>query len=163
MFIPLLHYRTKFEIYSTLTAEEFARHLFREIRTDLEESYMRKRWEHRCDYTFSGSNFRFIWNGFNKFNGIKRGSLHVSKELGEITVSARYEFQEIFFLCLIFSMIPAISLWSPAEWRILLLVLIWLVYFINFLVSYLRLNAYFKRKVRDTFIDFDPSHEKKLL
>ncbi len=163
MFIPLLHYRTKFEIFSTLSPEEFARHLFREVRPDLEESYMTRRWEHKCDYEFSGPVFRFIWNGFNRFNGIKRGSLHVTKNMGEIQVSAQYEFQEIFFLCLLFCMIPLCAFWGPNEWRIILLVLIWLVYLINFVVSYLRLNTYFKRKVRDTFIDHDPSHEKKLL
>lgn len=163
MFIPLLHYRTKFGIYSSLSPEEFARHLFQELRPDLDEAAMTRRWEHKCDYEFSGANFRFVWNGFNKFNGIKRGSLHVSKELGEIQVSARYEFQEVFFICLVFCLIPFFAFWGPDDWRLILTILIWLIYIINFIVSYLRLNAYFKRKVRDTFIDYDHFHEKKLL
>lgn len=163
MYIPLLHYRTKFNIYSTLSPEEFARHLFREVRPDLEEAHMRNRWEHRNQYLFSGQIFRFIWNGFNRFNGIRRGHLQVSKNLGEIEVSARYEFQEVFFWCLLFSIIPLAAMWSPGAWRIIVLVIIWAVYLINYVISFLRLNTYFKRKVRDTFIDFDPSHNKKLL
>jgi len=163
MFIPVLHYRTKFNIYSTLSPEEFARNLFKSVREDLEESYVHRRFEHRCHYEFSGANFRFIWNGFNRFNGIKRGKLDVSKNLGEIEVSARYEFQEVFFLCLVFSMIPLCFLWGPNEWRIILLLLIWTVYLINFLVSKYRLNKYFRQKVLDTFIECDRDHNKKLL
>ncbi len=163
MFVPLLHYRTKFDIYSTLSPEEFARRLFSSIREDLKESYMHHRFEHRCHYEFSGTNFRFIWNGFNRFNGIKRAKLDVSKNLGEIEVSAQYEFQEIFFLCMVFSLIPLCFLWGPNEWRIITLLLIWVVYFANYLISNIRLNSYFRRKVLDTYIEYDRQHGKKLL
>lgn len=163
MFVPLLHYRTKFNIYSTLSPEEFARDLFRTLRKDLDEAYMRNRFEHRCHYEFSGNSFRFIWNGFNRFNGIKKGKLDVSKNLGEIEVSARYEFQEIFVLCMLFSLIPLCFLWGPNEWRVITLLIIWAVYLINYLISILRLNKYFKRLVRDTYIDYDRQYGKKLL
>ncbi|MCQ2253196.1 MAG: hypothetical protein MJZ61_07085 [Bacteroidales bacterium] len=163
MFVPLLHYRTQFEIYSTMSPEEFSRHLYDTVKEDLEEAYMKKRWRHNCDYEFSGHSFRFIWNGFNKFNGIKKGTLNVSKNLGLITLKAKYDFSEILVLCLIFSIIPLMDFWGPGEYRLLVFLLIWLIYIINFIVSYMRLNAYFKRKVKDTFIDFDKSYQKKLL
>lgn len=163
MFIPLLQYRTKFEIYSTMSQEEFSLHLFDSVRKDLEEGYMRDRWRHNCDYEFKGSNFRFIWNGFNRFNGIKKGSLNVSKDLGLIQLSAKYDYSEVFLLCLIFSLIPLLDFWGPGEYRLLVWILIWLVYLINFFVSYWRLNTYFKRMMKDTFIDFDQSYQKKLL
>ncbi|MBQ4406155.1 MAG: hypothetical protein II852_04000 [Bacteroidales bacterium] len=163
MFIPLLHYRTKFEIYSTLSAEQFSKHLYDAVKEDLEGAYMNRRWRHNCQYEFSGSNFRFIWNGFNKFNGVKGCQLEVSKELGLITLSAKYDFSEVFVLCLLFCMIPLTNFWGLGSHRLLLLLIIWTVYFANFIISYLRLNTYFKRMVKDTYIDFDKSYEKKLL
>ena len=163
MFIPLLHYRTKFDIYSTLSAEQFSKHLYDAVKEDLEGAYMNRRWRHNCQYEFSGSNFRFIWNGFNKFNGVKGCQLEISKELGLITLNAKYDFSEVFVLCLLFCMIPLTDFWGLGSHRLLLLLIIWTVYFANFIISYLMLNTYFKRLVKDTYIDFDKSYEKKLL
>jgi fatty acid desaturase len=146
-----------------LSAEQFSKHLYDAVKEDLEGAYMNRRWRHNCQYEFSGSNFRFIWNGFNKFNGVKGCQLEVSKELGLITLSAKYDFSEVFVLCLLFCMIPLTNFWGLGSHRLLLLLIIWTVYFANFIISYLRLNTYFKRMVKDTYIDFDKSYEKKLL
>lgn len=163
MFVPLLHYRSKFEIYSRMSQEEFARQLYDRVRPDLDDAYMNIRWRHNLEYKFSGTFYRFIWNGFNRFNGIKRCSLRVCKDLGQITVYGKYEFTEVFLLCLIFSIIPLVDLWGMGAHRVILLILIWLVYFINFFVSYIRLNLYFKKKVEETFKDCDKTYHKKLL
>ena len=163
MFVPLLHYRSKFEIYSRLSPEEFSRRLFDSVKPDLETAYMNKRWRHNMQYEFSGSWYRFIWNGFNRFNGIKKCSLKVDKNLGQICVSGKYEFTEVFLLCLIFSLIPAVAYTGEPAWRIITLIIIWTVYLINFFVSYIRLNSYFKKKVMDTFLEADKSYHKKLL
>jgi fatty acid desaturase len=146
-----------------LSAEQFSKHLYDAVKEDLEGAYMNRRWRHNCQYEFSGSNFRFIWNGFNKFNGVKGCQLEISKELGLITLSAKYDFSEVFVLCLLFCMIPLTNFWGLGSHRLLLLLIIWTVYFANFIISYLRLNTYFKRMVKDTYIDFDKSYEKKLL
>ena len=163
MFVPLLHYRSKFEIYSLLTPDDFARHLFDGIKPDLEKAYMDKRWRHKTEYEFSGGFFRFVWNGFNRFNGVRKCCLKVDKELGQIRVSSRYEFTEVFLLCLIFSIIPAVAYTGEQTWRVVAFVLIWTVYLINFFVSYIRLNKYFKKKVQETFTETDKSRNKKLL
>lgn len=163
MFIPLLHYRTKFEIFSTMSAEQFSKHLYDAVKEDLEGAYMNRRWRHNCQYEFSGSNFRFIWNGFNKFNGVKGCQLEVAKDLGLVTLSAKYDFSEVFVLCLLFTMIPLVDFWGDGAWRVIVLIIIWTVYLANFIISYLRLNTYFKRMVKDTYIDFDKSYQKKLL
>jgi fatty acid desaturase len=146
-----------------LSAEQFSKHLYDAVKEDLEGAYMNRRWRHNCQYEFSGSNFRFIWNGFNKFNGVKGCQLEISKELGLITLSAKYDFSEVFVLCLLFCLIPLTDFWGLGSHRLLLLLIIWTVYFANFIISYLRLNTYFKRMVKDTYIDFDKSYEKKLL
>jgi fatty acid desaturase len=146
-----------------LSAEQFSKHLYDAVKEDLEGAYMNRRWRHNCQYEFSGSNFRFIWNGFNKFNGVKGCQLEISKELGLITLSAKYDFSEVFVLCLLFCLIPLSDFWGLGSHRLLLLLIIWTVYFANFIISYLRLNTYFKRMVKDTYIDFDKSYEKKLL
>lgn len=163
MFIPLLHYRNKFEIYSTMSAEEFSRHIYDTVREDLETAYMTRRWRHNTKYEFSGPIFRFIWNGFNRFNGVKSCQLEITKDLGLITLSAKYEYTEVFILCMLFSIIPLVDLWGPWSHRIIVLLLIWTAYLANFIISYLRLNTYFKRMLKDTYIDFDKSHKKKLI
>ena len=163
MFIPSLQYRSKFEIFSRLSPEEFARQFFDRVKPDLEEAYMNNRWRHNVQYEFSGTNYRFIWNGFNRFNGIKRCDLRVDKKMGEIIVYGKYYFTEVFILCMLFSIIPLMDFAGSGAHRIILLVLIWLVYFINFFVSYIRLNLYFKEKIKQTFIDCDKTYHKKLL
>ena len=163
MFIPLLHYRNQFEVFSTMSAEEFSRHLFDTVRKDLEEAYMNHRWRHNCQYEFSGSNFRFVWNGFNRFNGVKKCELEISKDLGQIFLDVKYDFSEVFFLCLLFTMIPLVDFWGDGAYRLIVLIIIWTVYLANFIITYLRLNTYFKRMVKDTYIDFDKSYKKKLL
>ena len=162
-FVPILNKCSKFEIYSRLSPEEFARQLFDRVKPDLEEAYMNNRWRHNMQYIFSGTFYRFIWNGFNRFNGIKKCSLLVDKNLGQITLHAKYDFSEVFILCLLFTMIPILDLWGMGAHRLILILLIWLVYFINFFVSNFRLNRYFKEKVQQTFLDCDKTYHKKLL
>lgn len=146
-----------------MSAEQFSKHLYDAVKEDLEGAYMNRRWRHNCQYEFSGSNFRFIWNGFNKFNGVKGCQLEVAKDLGLVTLSAKYDFSEVFVLCLLFTMIPLVDFWGDGAWRLIVLIIIWTVYLANFIISYLRLNTYFKRMVKDTYIDFDKSYQKKLL
>lgn len=146
-----------------MSAEQFSKHLYDAVKEDLEGAYMNRRWRHNCQYEFSGSNFRFIWNGFNKFNGVKGCQLEVAKDLGLVTLSAKYDFSEVFVLCLLFTMIPLVDFWGDGAWRVIVLIIIWTVYLANFIISYLRLNTYFKRMVKDTYIDFDKSYQKKLL
>ena len=146
-----------------MSAEQFSKHLYDAVKEDLEGAYMNRRWRHNCQYEFSGSNFRFIWNGFNKFNGVKGCQLEVAKDLGLVTLSAKYDFSEVFVLCLLFTMIPLVDFWGDGAWRVIVLIIIWTVYLANFIISYLRLNTYFKRMVKNTYIDFDKSYQKKLL
>ncbi len=163
MFVPLLQYRSKFEIYSRLSPEDFSKHLFDSVKPDLEAAYMNKRWRHKTQYEFSGTFYRFIWNGFNRFNGVKKCSLKVDKKLGQIIVSGKYEFTEIFILCMLFSLIPCLGYSGEQTWRIVTIVLIWVVYFLNFFISFIRLNKYFKEKVKNTFLQADKTYHKKLL
>jgi len=163
MFIPILQYRNKFEVYSTMNEDKFSHHLYDTLREDLIDAYMNNRWRHNCEYVFSGSSFRFIWNGFNKFNGVKKCSLKINKNLGLVTMYAKYEFTEVFFLCLVFSIIPMMDFWGSGAYRLIVFLLIWAVYFANFGISIARLNTYFKRLMKDTFIDYDKSYKKKLL
>ena len=76
---------------------------------------------------------------------------------------AKYEFTEVFFLCLVFSIIPMMDFWGSGAYRLIVFLLIWAVYFANFGISIARLNTYFKRLMKDTFIDYDKSYKKKLL
>ena len=78
-------------------------------------------------------------------------------------MSAKYDFSEVFVLCLLFCIIPLTDFWGLGSHRFLLLLIIWTIYLANFIISYLRLNTYFKRMVKDTYIDFDKSYQKKLL
>ena len=146
-----------------MSAEQFSKHLYDAVKEDLEGAYMNRRWRHNCQYEFTGSNFRFVWNGFNRFNGVKGCQLEIAKDLGRVTLSTKYDFSEVFVLCALFSMIPLVDFWGDGAWRLIVLIIIWTVYLANFIISYLRLNTYFKRMVKDTYIDFDKSYHKKLI
>ncbi|MCQ2974158.1 MAG: hypothetical protein MJ211_05040 [Bacteroidales bacterium] len=159
----LLKYRSDFEIYSKLSADEFADSLFKRVKPELEVAYMNDRWRHNNEYRFKGTFFRFVWNGFNRFNGILGGNLKVEKNQGLITVHSEINFKEIFLFCLIFSIIPIFDFWGLLSHRILLMILIWMVYILNFVISFIRINRFYKQKVQETFMNKDNSEQKKLL
>ena len=161
--ISLLKYKSDFEIYSQMTAEEFADLLFKRLRPQLEDAYMNDRWRHNNEYKFKGTFCRFVWNGFNRFNGILGGSLSVEKNQGLITVHSEINFKEVFLLCLIFSLIPLCDFWGEPAYRILLAFLIWLVYLANYIISFIRINRFYKNEVKETFLGNDKSVGKKLL
>ena len=137
----LLKYRTDFEIYSKMSAEEFADLLFKRLRPEFDEAYMNDRWRHNNEYRFKGTFMRFVWNGFNRFNGVLGGRLLVEKNQGLITVHSEINFKEIFLLCSIFSIIPLMNFWGEPSHRILTAIIIWLVYIANFIISFVRSNA----------------------
>ena len=159
----LLKYRTDFEIYSKMSAEEFADLLFKRLRPEFDEAYMNDRWRHNNEYRFKGTFMRFVWNGFNRFNGVLGGRLLVEKNQGLITVHSEINFKEIFLLCSIFSIIPLMNFWGEPAHRILTAIIIWLVYIANFIISFVRINRFYKNEVRETFLKNDKTVGKKLL
>lgn len=161
--VSLIKYKTDFEIYSKMSAEEFADRLFKRLRPEFEEAYMHDRWRHNNRYEFKGTFCRFVWNGFNRFNGVLGGKLSVEKKQGLITVHSEINFKEIFLLCMIFSIIPLFDFWGEASHRIILALLIWAVYIINFIVSFLRINHFYKNEVKETFLQNDKQIGHKLL
>lgn len=161
--ISLLKYKTDFEIYSKMSAEEFADLLFKRLRPEFEAAYMNDRWRHNNEYRFKGTFMRFIWNGFNRFNGVFGGKLKVEKNQGLITVHSEINFKEIFILCSIFSIIPLFNFWVDPTYCILTATIIWLVYIANFIISFVRINSFYKNEVKETFLNNDETVGKKLL
>lgn len=161
--IPLLQYKSNFEVFSTLSAEKFADVFFAIMKPELENAYMKKRWRHNKVYRYAGTFFRFAWNGFHRFNGVSNGEFSIDKDNGLITVHSSICFKEIFIYCLIFSLAPIMDYNEQASYRILTAILIWLVYVANYFVSAFRINLYLQEMVRKTFIVGDSTYKKHLL
>lgn len=163
MSIPFIQYKSEVELFSRLSEEEFARHFFKKMRDEFEEAYIFNRWQHNQEYTYSGTFFRFVWNGFNRFNGVWGGSLKINKDNGLITVKSVLDFREIFIYCIIFTLIPIMDYGSQMSYRIITFALIWIIYIANYIVSLVRINSFLKEQAFDVFINCDNTYKHKLL
>lgn len=161
--IPILENKAQFEVYTTLSAEEFSDYFFRELKEDMDNAWMKERWFHNKKYTYKGEFFRFAFCGFNRFNGVSSGRIQVDKNLGLITIKSIINFKEVLIYCLLFSLIPIMDYANQMSYRIILFCLIWAVYFGNYIISMVRVNEFFRKKMVYVYHTFDKNYKKKLL
>ncbi len=86
--------------------------------------------------------FRFVWNGWNRFNPVSRGEFHFRSIANFGIVEYRIWFLEFFVLALIFSIIPFFGIFPSLFWRIIALLTIWIIYLINILIATHRIENY---------------------
>lgn len=109
----------------------------------LDDAYIHHVDKKHYELEFKGIFFRFIWNGFNRFNGITKGNIKVEEIKGKLFINFKLYFHEIFILCSIFSLIPIIGFFDSILLRVLTGVIIWSVYIGNNVLAVNRIKGLF--------------------
>lgn len=145
MAFPLSYSRT--EVFYIYTDNEIIRKKTEdEFRFSLQKASMNSVYtDETGKIHFWGEIFRFVWNGFNLFNGINKGWFKIELENdNKITVSHKLYFHEVLILCCIFTSLPIIIYLSKLEliaWAAMAIV--WIgVYTGNYVLSFARVNSF---------------------
>ncbi len=95
------------------------------------------------EVSYKGAIFRFVWNGWNRLNGIWSVRIKIKEE----ELNYKLSFKEVFFISLAFSIIPASI--QNTDLIILILFCIWgVVFFGNYIISVIRFNKYIKKLIK---------------
>ena len=132
----------KDQITISLPTDMFAAEYFKIIQNKLEQSYIFHCQTNGNRLSFKGSLFRFIWNGWNVFNPISRGEIEFTEENGKSFIRHKIYFTESILIAFLFHLIPIFTLKFDPWLSLIVFVLIWLVYGINYLVAIFRFNSY---------------------
>lgn len=101
--------------------------------------------------SFRGAIFRFVYNGFNFFNGITRGEVRISRRFDSTYIYHKIYFTEAFVIALVFSAL-FIPMWGSWQYIAMLAFGIWLVFYLgNFIASMIRFDTYID-KLSDTIL-----------
>lgn len=155
MRIPILTYTRQFEITTQLSELEVSEYLFKQIDKDLNDAYIKNKHRNNNTYKYKATPFRFAWNGWNRFNGVSGGEITIKQENQTITIKNRLKFTEVFIICLLFMIIPILGIFDDVNHRIIAIIIIWAVYFLNLMISNHRINDYLEETVHDIFEKYD--------
>ena len=108
---------------------------------------------------FSGSIFRFVWNGWDLFNTISKGEVEFTSENSNSYIRHRISFTEIFIISLIFHIIPVFTFKFLPWWSLFIFIGIWFFYTAVYLLSIFRFNSY----ISETLIEVNKKFENDIL
>jgi len=106
--------------------------------------------------TFAGAPFRFAYKGWNLFNGISSGTIHIYRpgkgrkslfDQNRLIVHYSIYFFEYFLWALLFTVIPACIFYFNHNTAILLATIIWIIYSVLCFLSVVRFDKYFREEV----------------
>lgn len=101
---------------------------------------------------FKGAICRFIWNGWNIFNGLSKGWIKIDRKGDYIYVSYRLYFFEFLVISLLFTIIPVIY-WNDTQWSPVILAIIWLIFYGgNMMLTSIRFNHWIKKSLKKYYI-----------
>ncbi len=149
----------KDQIAINIKIDDFARAYFKILKDKLTESYV---FHHQIEgnkFIFTGSIFRFVWNGWNLFNLISSGEVEFISDQGKAYINHKINFSEILTIAFIFHIIPLFTLKYIPGWSFFIFICIWIFYAIAYFVSVFRFNSY----VSETLIDVNKNARYELL
>lgn len=135
------HSRTD-QIVINVDIDHFANDFFEIFQKKLKESYVFQNKRSGNIFRFKGSIFRFAWNGWNVFNPITHGFVEFYTRNGEPFILHRINFTEAFVIAMLFTIIPVFTIKFVPTYSLIFLIITWLFYGINYLVSVFRFNSY---------------------
>ncbi len=97
--------------------------------------------------SFSGDIFRFIWNGFNMLNPISKAEVSLKNIGSGIYITYKLFFWEFFILACLFSLIPILAIFPDFTFRVIAMIMIWMVYLISTLLATHRFENNLKKLV----------------
>ncbi len=113
----------------------------------LDKSFVHKITTHKEKIKFTAPVFRFVWNGFHFLNPISKGEISL-KRIGKGTyISYKLYFWEFFILSIIFSTIPLLGIFPNMMFRVIFLLIIWMIYAISTLIAVNRFEIYLRKLV----------------
>jgi hypothetical protein len=156
----LLTYSAIKEIKTVALHTDFTILFYKKMDKILETAYIHHIVKKDYELTFKGIIFRFIWNGFNRFNGITKGKVKVEEIKGKLFINYKLYFTEIFILCSFFSIIPFLGFFETQLFRILALIIIWSIYIGNNILAANRIESLFE--IIENEINEIPEYKKEI-
>ncbi|MFN8256721.1 MAG: hypothetical protein U0W24_13585 [Bacteroidales bacterium] len=138
----ILSHGRKNEILIGIDINAFASMYFDIFTKRLTESYIFNHKRSANKLEFKGSNFRFVWNGWDLFNTLSSGEIEFTLEDNKPFIRHQVKFTEVFIIALLFTIIPLFTLNYDPSWSLYTFIAIWLAYFTTYLVSVYRINSY---------------------
>ena len=122
--------------------DHYAEVYFKKVKERLKKSYVFHTSQEGRTLRFKGSIFRFTWNGWDIFNNITHGKIKFLTIDGEPYIEHKIHFTEALVIALLFTIIPIFTLKFDPGLSLLVFVIIWLLYGINYLIAIFRFNSY---------------------
>jgi hypothetical protein len=150
--------------------DHYAETFFTKVKERLKESYVFHTEQDGRTLTFKGSIFRFVWNGWDVFNNITHGKIRFLTIDGEPYIEHKVNFNEALVIALLFTIIPIFTLKFEPQLSLLVFIIIWLLYGVNYLIAIYRFNSYIsstlievnKLAAYDLEEDFEETKEEAL-
>jgi len=140
----IFSYTSNIQIKTIAPLTDFTILFYKKMEKIFEEAYIHHVIKDDFDLKFSGIFFRFIWNGFNRFNGISSGIIKIEEVKGKLFLNYKIYFKEIFFISLFFSMLPILGFYGNIFFQILGFAIVWAVYIGNNILAANRLKSLFE-------------------
>lgn len=151
----------KDQIVINLPTNEFAKEYFKIIDPMLQKSYIFKREINGNKINFSGSIFRFVWNGWNVFNTISKGEIEFFDENNKPYIAHKIYFTEVLIIAAIFNIIPLFTLKYDPWLSLFVFLAIWIFYTANYLITVFRFNSYVTEVLIKANIETDEFKESE--
>ena len=165
MVFPLTHRRTE-QIVPTIPTDEFSEEFFTSIENRLIKSHIVNIKKGHNKLFFKGVIFRFVWNGWNLFNGISKGEFRIIEKDDKVYLSWKIHFFEYFIIALLFTIIPVLA--GELMWKIIIAASIWLLFYGGnyiisvFRINYLMSNTVYEINYKPRFdLEYNPELDKK--
>ncbi len=144
----ILDYTYRSSISSKGSDTRFRRLFFAKLQRKLSDAYIFDIQSQESVVSFKGTVFRFAWNGWNLFNGISKGEIRITKYDDKRYLYYKINFLEVFVIASIFTIIP-FTLYDFPDLMALAFVAVWIVYFINYVISSRRLKTMLFEIIKD--------------
>lgn len=132
----------KDQIVINVKTDDFAIRFFEILSERLKKSYIFHTETKENNFTFRGSIFRFVWNGWDLFNSFTKGEIEFTTEDEKPFIRHKISFNEAFVIALLFNIIPLFTMKYEPWLSLFVFIIIWLAYSINYFVSIFRFNSY---------------------
>ena len=132
----------KDQIVINVDIDRFSNEFFKYVKQRLNKSYVFHYEQQDNSLKFKGSIFRFVWNGWDLFNSLTQGEIEFLVEDHNRYIKHKINFTEAFVIAILFTIIPIFTLKFEPGLSLLVFILIWLCYFVNYLIAVFRFNSY---------------------
>lgn len=132
----------KDQIVINVKTDDFAVRFFEILSERLKKSYIFHTQTEGSNFKFRGSIFRFVWNGWDLFNSFTKGEIEFTSEDDKPFIKHKISFDEAFVIALLFNIIPLFTMKYEPWLSLIVFIVIWMAYSINYFIAVFRFNSY---------------------